>query len=125
MDRRTLLKTLMVVSLLPSSANAKGNSMGLSKFGFIVTGSNLKPDINRISMKSDTFEMIAVGVSEASEGVAVAVDMVAEGIQLIELCGGFGPVWTGRIIDAISGAVPVGSVGYGPESVDQMYRLFK
>ena len=59
-----------------------------------------------------------------SEGVAVAEQMVADGVELIELCGGFGPVWTGRIIDAINGAVPVGSVGYGPESIDGMARLF-
>ncbi len=99
--------------------------MGLSKFGFIVTGSGLDPDTNRMSMKSDSFEMIAVGVENASEGVSVAQDMVANGIELIELCGGFGPIWTSKIIEAINGKIPVGSVGYGPESIDQMYHLFK
>ncbi|WP_237526883.1 DUF6506 family protein [Streptomyces sp. SID5471] len=38
--------------------------------------------------------------------------------------GGFGPVWTGRIIEAIDGAVPVGAVGYGPEAVDQVHAIF-
>jgi len=33
-------------------------------------------------------------------------------------------VWTGKIIEAIEGRVPVGSVGYGPESIDGMARLF-
>ncbi len=41
------------------------------------------------------------------------------------LCGGFGPVWTARIIEAIEMKIPVGSVGYGPESIDAMYALFK
>lgn len=50
--------------------------------------------------------------------------MVAEGIQLIELCGGFSPVWAGKIIEAIDYAVPVGVVAYGPESISGMYRLF-
>ena len=45
-------------------------------------------------------------------------------MQLIELCGGFGPIWTARVIEAIGGAVPVGSVGYGPESIAQMHELF-
>ena len=50
--------------------------------------------------------------------------MVKDGIQLIELCGGFGPVWTGKIIEAIGNKIPVGSVGYGPESIDLMHKLF-
>ena len=98
--------------------------MALSKFGFIVTGSGLDPTRHKMRMASDSFEMIAVGVSEASQGVDVATAMVADGVQLIELCGGFGPVGTARILDAIGTAVPVGSVGYGPESIDGMYELF-
>jgi hypothetical protein len=45
-------------------------------------------------------------------------------VQLIELCGGFGPRWTARVIEAIAGKVPVGAVAYGPESIDQMHALF-
>ena len=41
-----------------------------------------------------------------------------------ELCGGFSPVWAGRIIEAIQYAVPVGVVAYGPESITGMARLF-
>jgi hypothetical protein len=48
-----------------------------------------------------------------------------DGVQLLELCGGFGPVWTGKIIEAVDGKIPVGSVGYGPESIDLMHALFK
>jgi hypothetical protein len=47
------------------------------------------------------------------------------GIQLIELCGAFGPVWTARIIDAIDDAVPVGFVAYGAEAIAPMHRLFE
>ena len=50
--------------------------------------------------------------------------MVDDGVELIELCGGFGPVWTARVLEAVDGAVPVGAVGYGPESIDGMARLF-
>lgn len=98
--------------------------MALTKFGFIVTGSGLDPAKHRTTMSSDRFEMIAVGVSEPSHGIAVARDLVAGGVQLLELCGGFGPVWTGRVIDAIDGKIPVGSVGYGPEAMAPMHALF-
>jgi hypothetical protein len=98
--------------------------MALTKFGFIVTGSGLDPKLNRMEMKSPAFTMIAVGVSRAEQGVEVALGMLNEGVQLIELCGGFGPIWTGKIIEALEGRIPVGSVGYGPESIDSMYALF-
>jgi hypothetical protein len=54
----------------------------------------------------------------------VARTLVSEGVQLIELCGGFGPLWTAKVIEAIGPAVPVGAVGYGPESIDAMHALF-
>jgi hypothetical protein len=98
--------------------------MALTSFGFIVTGTGLDPQKHRVVMQSPAFTMIAVGVTRAEQGIDVARGMVAEGVQLIELCGGFGPVWTGKIIEAIGGAIPVGSVGYGPESIDQMHALF-
>lgn len=34
------------------------------------------------------------------------------------------PLWTARVLEAIQNAVPVGSVGYGPESIDAMAKLF-
>lgn len=93
--------------------------MALERFGFIVTGD----DFEQIQ-GTENFMMKVVGVSHPEKGIAVARKMVEEGIQLIELCGGFSPVWAGKIIEAIEYAVPVGVVAYGPESIDSMYRLF-
>jgi hypothetical protein len=98
--------------------------MALSRFGFIVTGRGLDPSVHRQEMTSGAFTMITVGVSRPEQGVAVAQALVAEGIQLLELCGGFGPLWTARVLEAIEHRIPVGSVAYGPESIDQMYALF-
>lgn len=99
--------------------------MALSKFGFIVTGGGFERAGRRVVLSSDVFEMIAVGVPGPADGVAVARQLASEGVQLLELCGGFGPVWTARVIEAVGPGVPVGSVGYGPESIDPMYALFK
>lgn len=93
--------------------------MALNKFGFIVTGDNFEQ-----YQGTEKFQMKVVGVSSPEQGIEVAKDMVAEGIQLIELCGGFSPVFAGKIIEAIDYAVPVGVVAYGPESIDSMYELF-
>jgi len=103
-----------------STTHAKRKqSMALTKFGFIVTGDRFVQH-----QGTERFQMTVVGVSGPSEGVEAARQMVQEGVQLIELCGGFSPVWAGRIIEAIDYAVPVGVVAYGPESIDAMHRLF-
>ncbi|MFD5393410.1 DUF6506 family protein [Streptomyces sp. NPDC127097] len=67
---------------------------------------------------------VFVEVETPEEAIEVGRRLVDEGVQLIELCGGFGPVWAGRAIEAIDGAVPVGTVGYGPEAVDQVHAIF-
>lgn len=99
--------------------------MALHKFGFIVTGAQLDPAHHRSVMRSPAFEMISVGVSSPAQGVQVAQQLVEEGVQLIELCGGFGPQWTARVLEAVGQRVPVGSVGYGPEAIAGMHALFK
>ena len=93
--------------------------MALNKFGFIVTGDSFEQYQGTIH-----FKMKVVGVSHPEQGIAEAKKMIGEGIQLIELCGGFSPVWAGKIIEAINYAVPVGVVAYGPESIESMYKLF-
>lgn len=95
--------------------------MPLTKLGFIVTGPDLA---SRMVMRSPSFEMIAVGAATPAEGPAIARSLVADGVQLIELCGGFGPLWTSRVIEAIDGRVPVGSVAYGPEAVPGLHAIF-
>lgn len=98
--------------------------MALKAFGFIFTGPNLRPTESRAEILRDDFRAVFVGVAQPGQALEVAAEMVSDGIELIELCGGFGPVWTGKIIEHIGGRVPVGSVGYGPESIDGMARLF-
>ena len=93
--------------------------MALHRFGFIVTGDEFTQE-----QGTANFRMRVVGVSHPEQGIAAAKAMVADGIQLIELCGGFSPVWAGKIIESIDYAVPVGVVAYGPESIDSMHALF-
>jgi hypothetical protein len=93
--------------------------VALTKFGFIVTGDEFVQH-----QGTPKFSMKVVGVRHPRDGIAAAQAMVSEGVQLIELCGGFSPVWAGKIIEAIDYAVPVGVVAYGPESIEGMHRLF-
>ncbi|MFF7296460.1 DUF6506 family protein [Streptomyces sp. NPDC008265] len=98
--------------------------MALTHWGFIYTadGSAAGGDVSVVD--TGACRSVFVGVEKPEESIEAAHRLVGEGVQLIELCGGFGPVWAGRVIDAINGAVPVGAVGYGPEAVDQVHAIF-
>jgi hypothetical protein len=55
--------------------------------------------------------------------IEVAKELVAEGVQMIELCGGFGPIWIAKVSEAIQGAVPIGGVFYGPEARKPILKI--
>ena len=98
--------------------------MALTHWGFIYTAPGADPSGELTVAETARCRTVLVGVEKPEQGVDAARRLVAEGVQLIELCGGFGPVWAARIIKAIDGVVPVGSVGYGPETIDQLHAIF-
>jgi len=98
--------------------------MALRRFGFIVKGAGYDPAKHTVTLASAEITTVMVGVATPEQALPVARAMVADGVQLLELCGGFGPIWTAQVIAAIDGKIPVGAVAYGPESIDQMYALF-
>ncbi|MCG5470324.1 DUF6506 family protein [Micromonospora sp. LAH09] len=58
-----------------------------------------------------------VPVPDPSMAPAVAVDLVAEGVALVELCGGFALAAAARVAEAVDGRVPVGHVTFAVDSV--------
>ena len=100
--------------------------MALSRFGFLVCGPGLDPACHRTSLVSPGFTMVTLGVTDpVVQGPAAARRLIDEDrVQLVELCGGFGPLGTAAVLAAVDGRVPVGSVAYGPESIDLMHHLF-
>lgn len=92
--------------------------MKLQKLTFIFLGSDFDPQIHRTVVKTEsmTYTMIGLSFTEKARVIELARTAVKEGAQMIELCGGFGPVWIAQVIDAIEGVVPVGGVFYGPEA---------
>lgn len=92
--------------------------MALERFGFIVVGDSFEQE-----QGTENFKMKVVGIKSPKEAPDVAQKMVEEGIQIIELCGAFGPVWTSRVIEATSNKVPIGTVTYGPESMPGLFKV--
>ncbi|GAA2136121.1 DUF6506 family protein [Streptomyces synnematoformans] len=75
------------------------------------------PSADRIVIERAGQRTILVPVPDESEAAGVAVELVDEGVQLIELCGGFTVQDAARVIDAVRGRAAVGHVTFGLESV--------
>ena len=97
----------------------------IKKYGFIFLSPNADPSEHRTVIETRGLASILVAVPEPSVAVSVAKALVADGVDLIELCGAFGPIWASKVIEATEGTVPVGAVGFGPESVPRLAALLR
>jgi predicted polyphosphate/ATP-dependent NAD kinase len=68
--------------------------------------------------------LVCVGISSLSDAPDVARQLVADGVELIELCGGFGGAGLGAVASAVNNSVPVGAVFFGVEASAGLNRLF-
>ena len=82
----------------------------------IEDGANSARD--RIVRDNGRVRKTIVFVSEPTEGPSVAIELVDQGVELIELDGGFGSLWAARIFEAIGGRAAVGCVSFGIESME-------
>lgn len=101
--------------------------MALHKWAYLYLSPGFTPDNSTSTVKVADCEFTAIGMDfdAKDRSIDLARDLVADGVQMIELCGGFGPLWIARISEAIDHAVPVGSVAYGPEARRPMLDLLK
>ena len=58
-----------------------------------------------------------VPVPDESAVASVALGLINEGVELIELCGGFGLAEAARVVEAVDGRVSVGHVNFALEPV--------
>jgi len=93
--------------------------MNIKKWAFIYTldDASAEPRIDEIG------SLVCVGVSSVSDAPAAARRLMAEGVELIELCGGFGGAGLGAVVSAVKGSVPVGAVFFGVEASTGLARL--
>jgi hypothetical protein len=68
--------------------------------------------------------LVCVGISSVSDAPAVARRLVAEGVELIELCGGFGGAGLGLVASAVKNQVAVGAVFFGADASAGLNRIF-
>ena len=98
--------------------------MALTDFAFIVFGPDYNPDTHTETLQSEALKTRVIGVNSLEMAEMTAKELVADGVQLIELCGWFGPKGAACIIEAVGDQVAVGFVTSGPDSYNHMYELF-
>ncbi len=97
------------------------------KAAFIFLAPEVDPQKDRQTVVTPQVELTAVAAGNYKEAEAVAVKLVDEGIEAIELCGGFGNKGTARIAEAVAGKAAVGVVrfdihpGLGGKSGDELF----
>ena len=90
------------------------------KWGFIYT-----LDDAADAQRTDVIgTLVCVGVPHVADAPDVARQMLADGVELIELCGGFGGAGLASVISAVDGRIPVGAVFYGVDASSGLQRLF-
>lgn len=101
----------------------------LHKWAFFYFSPNFSPEKNtNVSTNADeSCSIILVGfdpsAKEDNSIIDMAIKLKDEGVQFIELCGGFGPTWVTKINEALNYEIPVGSVMYGPEFRKTLYDI--
>ena len=82
------------------------------KAAFIFLAPEVDPQKDRQTVVTPQVELTAVAAGSYEEAEVVAVELVNEGIEAIELCGGFGNRGAGRIADAVASKAAVGVVRF-------------
>ena len=90
------------------------------KWGFIY----LLDDASEAQRTDVVGTLVCVGVPSVAAAPAVAIQLANDGVELIELCGGFGGAGLASVIAAVEGRVPVGAVFYGVDACAGLQRLF-
>jgi hypothetical protein len=84
----------------------------LNKYGFIFIAPGYEASGKIVNMSSELFGVTIAGVSTIESGCVMAKEMVKNGAQVIELCGGFKEKDLKKIKDAIDKKIPVGLVKF-------------
>ena len=95
------------------------------KYAFLFVVPDADSKKHRVVVETPTLSTTIVGAKDFDDAVNTAKSLVEDGVQLIDLCGGYGPAGAAKIVEAVGDKIPVGSVNYGIESVGKIAALFK
>ncbi len=102
----------------------KNRRMKLSDYGFIMIDPSYTKE-QKTSLSSNAFKTTICCVQDIDMACASAQQLVADGVQLIELCGAFKGDMPEQVIKAIDGKVPVGHIAYSASEREKLMDFFK
>lgn len=82
------------------------------KAAFLVVASGSNREVDKTIIESTAVDLLTVMVKNYKEAAEVAIQLVDEGYNVIELCAGFGNKGVSIISEAISYKIPVGVVRF-------------
>jgi hypothetical protein len=95
---------------------------------FIFIAPEVDYKIHRTVLDTPVVHLTVVGVKNYNEAETVAVELAAQGVKAIELCGGFGNEGIAIVSKAVSGKASVGAVkfdhhpGFDFKSGDELFK---
>ena len=79
----------------------------MAGIAFVVISSGSEPSLHRVVLQTPSFDLSVVAVPDYHSAIQVVQDLYVSGIDIIELCGGFGIQGAA----AVSKAVPDAHIG--------------
>ena len=99
------------MTYLPEETDKLGALASMENYGILLLHPSFDSAKDRLVLKSEEFNTYVAGVCSLEDAVAVANQMIAEGIHFIELNREFDASMANQLIHHIRGAVPVGFAG--------------
>ena len=98
--------------------------MALTFWAYIFLSPGFDPQ-KQVTLESSHTKVKIVGIEmkNKEDVLEIAKQLVKDGVQMIELCGGFGPIWVAKVLEEIGHCIPVGTVMYGPEARKPMLDI--
>lgn len=96
----------------------------MKRWGFVYTTGSESMERRVDNIGSKECELIAVGVASVDDGAAAAQWLREQGVELVEMCGAFGPPAQAQVATALAGEIPYGAVSYPCDQAPGLHRLF-
>ncbi|WP_028021588.1 DUF6506 family protein [Enterovibrio calviensis] len=92
----------------------------ISRYGFIIKSPDYQQEQHQSVIESPLFRTEILGVSSDDQALGAAQKLIANGAQVVELCGGFGQESAEKIIAKLDSDIPIGYVQFSEQEMKKL-----